>query len=294
MTIEIVMPFYGRFDHLRVAVESVLAQDDPDWRLTIVDDLYPDAAPGAWARSITDPRVNYIRNEKNVGVAGNFRGAARLASEEYVVIMGCDDAMLPGYVGRMRELTEAHPEVAILQPGVEVIDENGERIVPLGDWVKARLRIRGRKPAVYGGEDLARSLLRGNWTYFPSICWKVEYLKRHEFRADLDVVLDLALQLEIILVGGTMLVDDEVTFAYRRHSASVSSWTANDGTRFLQESTLFSESATRMTEIDWNSAARAARIHLTSRLNAVTKLPQSVGRGKAEGRRLLVRHVFGR
>ena len=114
-------------------------------------------------------------------------------------------------------------------------------------------RIRGKKPAVYGGEPLAKSLLRGNWTYFPSICWKVSYLKEYPFRADLDVVLDLALQLEIILAGGTMLVDDEKVFAYRRHSGSVSSWTANDGTRFTQEGTLFRENATKMAALHWMS-----------------------------------------
>jgi GT2 family glycosyltransferase len=294
VTIEIVMPFFGRFDHLRVAVDSILMQDDPHWTLTIIDDQYPDAEPGEWARAIDDERVRYVRNAVNLGVAGSFREAASMASADYVVIMGCDDAMLPGYIGRMRELTRRFPDAAILQPGVEVIDENGNPSHPLGDRVKALSRIRGPKPALYGGEQLARSLLHGNWTYFPSICWKVEYLKRHEFRLDLDVVLDLALQLEIILDGGSMLVDDEVTFAYRRHSASVSSWTANDGTRFAQENMLFTEITHRMRDLGWPSAARAAQLHLTSRLNAATNLPQSIGRGKSAGRRILLGHVFGR
>ena len=40
------MPFYGSFDHFREAVLSVLGQSDPLWRLTIVDDVYPELAPG--------------------------------------------------------------------------------------------------------------------------------------------------------------------------------------------------------------------------------------------------------
>jgi len=293
MSIEIIMPFYGRPDHFVIAVQSVLDQDDPDWRLTIVDDQYPDPAPGLWAQSIDDDRVHYERNTENLGVAGSFRAAAARATADYVVIMGCDDAMRPRYIRRMRELTADHPNAAIVQPGVEVIDEDGHATRPLGDRVKELSRIRGSKPAVYEGEKLARSLLQGNWTYFPSICWKVDVLRRHEFRADLDIVLDLALQLEIIIAGGSMLVDDEITFDYRRHSASVSSWTATDGTRFQQEGYLFRESASVLSALGWDSAARAARLHLTSRLNAITKLAQNLGLGKGAARRILLSHAFG-
>jgi glycosyltransferase involved in cell wall biosynthesis len=293
VTIEILMPFYGRFDHFRVAVESVCAQSDADWRMTIIDDVNPDTTPGEWVRTLGDPRITYRRNANNLGVAGSFINAANLARADHAVIMGCDDVMLPGYVARARELVDRYPDVAIFQPGVEVIDEDGTRSLPLADRVKGWYRIRGAKPAVYGGEHLARSLLRGNWTYFPSICWKVEYLKRFPFRPDLDVVLDLALQLDILMAGGQMLVDSEVMFAYRRHSGSVSSWTASDGTRFMQEATLFAETATRMDSLGWKSAAHAARLHLSSRLNALTKLPQSMGRTKAASRRILLDHVFG-
>jgi glycosyltransferase involved in cell wall biosynthesis len=294
MTVDILMPFYGRFDHFKAAVSSVIAQTNPNWRLVVIDDQYPDLAPGRWVRDLGDSRIEYLRNSTNLGVSGNFRRAAELAVAEYAVIMGCDDVMLPEYVETVSSLAMQFPDVAIIQPGVEVIDEAGARVLPLGDRVKRLYRIGGRKPAVYGGEILARSLLRGNWTYFPSLCWKVEYLRRYEFRPDLDVVLDLALQLEILVNGGTMLVDDTVCFLYRRHSASVSSWTASDGTRFAQEAKLFAESEQRLRAMGWRRAARAAHWHLTSRLNAVTKLPRAIRQGSRADTSLLASHVVGR
>jgi hypothetical protein len=42
--IDIMMPFYGRVDHFKEAVRSVIEQDDPEWRLTVLDDKYPDAS----------------------------------------------------------------------------------------------------------------------------------------------------------------------------------------------------------------------------------------------------------
>lgn len=130
MTVQILMPFYGRFDHFRVAVESVLGQTDPAWHLIIIDDQNPDLTPGEWARALNDERVKYQRNEMNLGVSGSFRNAARLASGDHAVIMGCDDVMLPNYIARVRALTSRYPDVAIIQPGVEVIDDTGAPYLP--------------------------------------------------------------------------------------------------------------------------------------------------------------------
>lgn len=287
------MPFWGSPEHLQLAVDSVIAQSNPDWRLIVLDDAYPDPAPGKWVQALGDPRIEYRRNPENLGVAGNFRLAAELARSEFATIMGCDDIMLPNYIERMVSLSSLHPDAAIIQPGVRVIDENGDSARPLGDRVKSALRLKAQGATLYGGERLAASLLRGNWTYFPSLCWNVKYLMEFEFRADLDVVLDLALQLQIIIHGGQMLLDDEVCFLYRRHSASVSSWKAVDGTRFVQEALLFHESETQMRELGWKRAIRAARVHLTSRLNAATQLPQAIRLGTTKDRKLLVGHVIG-
>jgi len=175
------MPFYGRFDHFKAAVESVLAQTDPDWRLVIVDDVYPDLAPGEWAKSLGDPRVTYIRNEQNLRPSKNYRKCVSLMQTEFAVLMGCDDIMLPNYVRRVHELIEQFPDADIVQPGVQVIDGEGTVYRPLGDRVKALYRFRGTGARRYAGERLATSLLRGNWTYFPSLVWRVEQLKQHGY-----------------------------------------------------------------------------------------------------------------
>ena len=292
MTLDIMMPFYGRFDHFREAVESVLAQRDPDWRLVIVDDVYPDPAPGEWAAAIDDPRVHYRRNASNLGVGGNFRECVRLIENERAVLMGCDDRMHPGYVGRMRELAAAHPDASIIQPGVDVIDSEGAAHRPLADRVKGLLRFRGSGPREYRGEPLAASLLRGNWAYFPSIAWRADDLRRFGFRPGYEVVQDLDLMLEIIMAGGSLLLDDEVVFSYRRHAGSVSALTGPDGAKFAEERRLFDETEKRMRALGWPKAARAARRHLTSRLNALSELPAALRAHDPAARRALLRHAF--
>lgn len=288
------MPFYGGFDHFRAAVESVLAQDDPDWRLVIVDDVYPDPAPGQWAVALADPRITYIRNEENLRPSRNYNKCITLMQSQFAVLMGCDDIMLPNYVGRVKELIAQFPDAAIIQPGVSVIDEHGRPSRPLADRVKALYRFGGSGPREFRGEKLATSLLRGNWTYFPSLVWNVAELRKRSFRTDLDVVQDLAMLIAITKDGGSLVLDDVNCFNYRRHSASVSAVTGPDGSKFAQERTLFSEAARDCAALGWKRAARAAAFHLTSRLNALSELPGAIKARNADGRAALLRHVFGK
>ena len=114
MRLDIFMPFYGRFDHLREAVLSVLAQDDPDWRLVVVDDVYPDLEPGQWVQSLGDPRIEYLRNEVNLRPSRNYRKCVSLMESEFSTIMGCDDVMHPNYVRQVKSLIEQFPEAVEL------------------------------------------------------------------------------------------------------------------------------------------------------------------------------------
>ncbi len=294
MTLDILMPFYGRIDHFRSAVQSVLAQDNPNWRLVIVDDVYPDLSAGEWARSLRDDRIVYLRNERNLGVSGNFNRCISLIENDFAVIMGCDDIMKPGYVGRMARLRAEYPEADLIQPGVDVIDHEGRRSRPLADRVKMLLRPRGHTPRVLDGEELAASLLRGNWCYFPSLCWRSDRLREFGFREDRRVVQDLTLIMQIVLSGGSLVLDNEPVFNYRRHAASVSSLGGIDGSKFAEERIVFLQAAEICDSLGWHRAARVARSHLSSRLNALSGLPAVMRSRDVEGRRALLIHALGR
>ena len=293
MTFDIMMPCYGRVDHFKAAVASVRAQDEPDWRLVVVDDVYPDLSAGEWLVGLGDPRITYVRNETNLRPSRNYRKCVDLMTSEFSMLMGCDDVMLPGFLTRVSELIAEFPEASIVQVGVEPIDVNGKKHLPISDRVKAWVRPRGPYPRVLQGEELASSLLRGNWSYFPSVVWRVSELKDPGFRTDLDVVQDLEMLLQITERGGSLVLDDEVEFQYRRHGQSYSAITGPDGSKFDQERAVFAEATRAMDSLGWHKAARTARLHLTSRLHALTELPASIKARNRRGMRALARHAFG-
>lgn len=289
-TIDVMLPYYGDVDQMKDSVRSVLAQSSPRWRLVVIDDGYPDPEPARWFGAMDDERVVYLRNETNLGANGNYRKAVGLVESEWFVMMGADDIMLPGYLEAV-ESAILLPDVDIVQPGVEVIDEHGTLVLPLADRVKRWLSISPDSDgSVLGGEELVASLLRANWAYFPSLAWRTERVRSIGFREGLDVVQDLALILDILAAGGKMAVLPDVVFHYRRHSASDSSVRALDGRRFDEERRFFAGEADRFERMGWKRAARAGRMHITSRLNAASLVPKAVTRGGSP--KALARHIF--
>lgn len=289
--LDIILPFYGSESLFRAAVRSVLGQTDPRWRLVVVDDQYPSEEPGAWIRSLGDPRVHYVRNSTNLGLNRNFQHGLDLVEADFFVLLGCDDLMHPRYVERMFTLIEQHPDAAMIQPGVEIIDENGVPRRQLTDRVKGLLAPR-KSTVRLSGEALAISLLRGNWTYHPSLCMCTAAAKEFGFTAGLSIVLDLDLLLNITRAGGVMVIDHQPVFAYRRHGESSSSKAVTDGTRFAEEAQFFAGQSTKMSARGWPRAARAARIHLTSRLYAATAAAVALRSGDLRVVRRSLAHVL--
>ncbi len=299
MTVDVLLPYYGDVAMMKQAVESVLGQTSPDWALTVIDDGYPDESiPGYFgALAAQDSRIAYQRNEQNLGANGNYRRALTFVRHELAVVMGADDVMLANYIETVVAAHEQFPSAQIIQPGVEVIDELGHPGMGLVDRMKRLYAPRlhgspGRR--LLNGEPLAISLMRGNWLYFPSVCWRSDSLVATNFREGLNVVQDLALALDLIKAGGGLVVDSTVCFQYRRHRESDSSWRALEGTRFIEEREFFTGMADEFTAIGWRRAARTARLHLSSRLNAATLLPKAWRAKQHDGVRNLREHVLAR
>lgn len=292
--VDLMLPYWGEPEYLRATVRSVLEQTDPAWRLTVVDDAYPDPWAGEWLASLGDDRVRYLRNAENRGISAVFRQCVELAEHDLVAVPGSDDVLLPDYVAVVRAAHERFPHADIIQPGVRVIDEHGAVVRPLADQVKQRLvRPRGTGTRVLAGEPLATSLLHGDWLYWPSLAFRREAVQATPFRPGLPIILDLALVLDMVLDGSQLVVEPAECFAYRRHDASASSVKLLDGSRFAGEREYFALAARLMRQRGWRRATRAARLHVTSRLYAATLLPTALRLRDGRALRTLVRHALG-
>jgi glycosyltransferase involved in cell wall biosynthesis len=292
--IQIVIPYYGDPGLMIRAITSVLEQSDADWQLLVVDDAYPGTEVREWLEALDHAQVRYVRNDRQLGVSGNFQRCLELAEAEHVTFLGCDDLMLPNYVAVTSRAFAEHPDVAGVQPSVKVVDAAGETSRSLTDRVKRLIAPHPDAALALSGERLAVSLLRGNWTYFPAICWRRELVAAHTFRQDLETVLDFDLLIDLVLDGHELLLLPDEAFCYRRHSTSASSLSARATTRFAEEARLYREVAVRCRERGWTSAERAARQRVTSRLHAALLVPGALRARDRVSARALLRHATDR
>ena len=101
MLFSVLLPTHDRLEYLRYAVESVRRQDEADWELIVSDNDSTDDIAG-FVQSLGDERVRYVRTDRFVPVTENWNNALRHSRGDYVVMLGDDDALLPGYLSGQR------------------------------------------------------------------------------------------------------------------------------------------------------------------------------------------------
>jgi len=161
-TVSFVVLCYKLAHLLHECVNSALSQTYKDFEILIMDDCSPDNT-GEVAGSFQDPRVRYIRNEKNLGVLGNVNEGVRLSRGKYVWIISADDYLRRPYImQRYVELLESNPQVGYtFCSGVCV--RNGQEMEVLS-YSKYR-----DQDEIISGKKLLRDLLYRNFVLAPSV-----------------------------------------------------------------------------------------------------------------------------
>ena len=125
--VTIAIPTYARLPYLRQAVESALAQDYQPIEIVIGNDGdVPELHEWCFEQAKADPRIRYQKNEKNLGLAGNWNRLADSARGEFIIIIGDDDRLLPEFVAKTVGLMRPH--VSLVFTNHYVIDESGDRL----------------------------------------------------------------------------------------------------------------------------------------------------------------------
>lgn len=112
------MPTYNVAPYVREAIDSVMQQTYTDFELLVIDDCSTDDTVSV-VRSIDDPRIHIIQNEKNVGLAENLNRGLSHITTEYVARMDGDDIAEPFWLEREVTILDSHPEIGICSGGFE-------------------------------------------------------------------------------------------------------------------------------------------------------------------------------
>jgi hypothetical protein len=129
--VSFIVPCYNLAHLLSDCVDSILMQSYRNFEVLIMDDCSPDHTP-AVAKSFSDQRVRYIRNEKNLGNIGNYNRGISLSLGDYIWLISADDYLLRNYVlHRYVQVLESHPQVGyVFCPVVALEGGQGTGIMP--------------------------------------------------------------------------------------------------------------------------------------------------------------------
>lgn len=123
--VDVGIPAYRRADYIAEAIESVLAQTLPDWRLTICDNgVGGGAIEEAVHPYLADPRVSYYASGRELTLGENWTAAIQ-GTSAYVGLLNDDDRWHPSFLEVRVAALDAHPECAFAFSEVTHVDQSG-------------------------------------------------------------------------------------------------------------------------------------------------------------------------
>lgn len=95
--VSVMIPTFRRLDFLKQAVMSAINQVDfDDFEIVVIDnEQFQDGAIENFIKELNSPRLSLYRNEKNIGMIGNWNRCIQLAKGSWIVILHDDDLMKP-------------------------------------------------------------------------------------------------------------------------------------------------------------------------------------------------------
>lgn len=129
MTLSFILPAW-KVRFLQEAITSIVTQTSPDWELVVVDDCSPEPLREI-VEAFDDPRIRYVRNEKNLGgenLVRQWNHCITFAKGDYIVLAADDDIYRPTFCEECIRLANKYPEVNLIHASVEQIDEEGKHL----------------------------------------------------------------------------------------------------------------------------------------------------------------------
>ena len=127
----VILPTYNRAETLPRAVASVLAQDEPDFELIIVDDASTDKT-AAWLATLDDPRIRVARSERNQGPSAARNTGIELARAPAIAFLDSDDAYCSRRLSLPLAVLDREPDVVCTLSSSRKEDKHGQgRAAPL-------------------------------------------------------------------------------------------------------------------------------------------------------------------
>ncbi|SDP86463.1 Glycosyltransferase involved in cell wall bisynthesis [Eubacterium maltosivorans] len=189
--ITIAIPTYKRGYLLKEAIISAINQEKVDfsYEIVVVDNEPSNNETLKLMKLFAeDPKVIYFKNEKNLGMFGNWNRCFELARGNWVALLHDDDLLYPNYLKRISYFINKKKKAKCICVERNSIGKNE----PIQNW-KAKLKKKFFKNHLYKINSIDNYILYGNVYAAPTcgtIFNKQAVLKSGGFNPDMGVSAD--------------------------------------------------------------------------------------------------------
>jgi hypothetical protein len=229
-------------------------------------------------------------------MARNWNRCLELTETEFVTLLHADDELEPAYAATMTDAADHYPNAAALFCQATIVDENGQSVFSLPDFVKKFLIPSRRSAVVLRGSRGLTAVLRGNFITCPTVCYRLRVLRGQRFDPRWRFVLDLDLFARLLLAGDYLVGIPESLYRYRRHPGNATAAYTESLLRFSEESALYAELGSVAKERGWSATARTAQRRTIIRLHLAYRIARDLLAGRfsaAQSKLRFARSLFG-
>ena len=213
--VTLAMPVFNGARYIRATIESILAQDFPDFELVITDNASEDATPDICREyEALDKRIRFVANAENLGAAPNYNRGLELARGDFMKWCAHDDLISPNYISACLRALEGDPGASLAYGRTQCIDPDGNEIE--GQDANQMPSFLDPNPATR-----LMTAIRLSGTCFPIFGLFRKSTLSRSTRHRLYYGSDRALIAETALLGRCLLVEEAVFFNREHPTRSI-------------------------------------------------------------------------
>ena len=204
--VSILLPVHKDNPYLRESIQSLLSQTFQNFEVLFLDNSDLGIPESIWK---LNPKIIYERLPRSFGLSESLNAGIRISHARYVARMDFDDIAKRNRLELQVNYLQSHPEVSILGGGIDVIGNDLDANVRVGDVILRSIE----------AEDMQEYLLFKNPIFHPTVIMKREdllnnnlfYNKKYDAAEDLDLWMRASHKLVLANLN-------EVVLSYRLHS----------------------------------------------------------------------------
>lgn len=226
--VSVCIPAYNNADYIGETINCILKQTWKNLELVICDDHSSDRTVEV-VQKFDDPRIHLYRNEKNLGMSGNWNNALHHCQGEYIKLICADDMLKEDAIEKEVGVLIKHPEALLAESDTQFRDLDGNT---------KGMYHRYHKAGLVDGKKIGRAcLFTKNWFGAPlNNTFRRSVLNTvHGFDPAFRYILDYDFFMSIACLGKVYIIHEPLNYFRLRNDSNTGKVLKDEQDAYVRE-----------------------------------------------------------